>query len=1026
MMLSNFFRRTLLFGTVCCSVCSAENVVLKEDFDTAENKEKWTLSSFRNGNYFSDAGWATEKDRNILLLQDFDYSDAAAEAVSPAFRTGDAWSVTYDFSFAPPSWGKEKQPYAFRAELLAGDGSVIADFGASYLRLVPGGFLPGKIPVKDNRFYRLSAVCRYNDGTYDLKLTDLTDGSVKEVSELPLKSVAKPERFRFRAIPGRDTSGVLRVDNFSVSDLGRAEKRVRPQIGRMENDRLILRFCKNGCTEIDFRNSPDGSWSSLGAITAPEVPGCPSEPVSFRTVKLLDDNPKLPKINFEMIPTATDMVGSGNQVLGVAALDGEGKQLYLMQWTLFPEGARCRVYPTWEVSQEWEKNLASVQLRFDPKFKEHGRFSPERYYLHRTGGEPEELNRGQAIEFGDGVNFVTFAAAGQSPTYWRFYENHSLNFETKRCRLPWAPTFYCGTLAFSVRGNADSRVREAIARAGDERLLMEVKSPDRFFLLKEPGEYRLTAYVGNYFRKPTRIHLKYTARNFNGDVLKTEHLSQVVPPGAEAVFPLCVNLTEVGPVFFDIYASNEFGGDYRRVCGGVLPELKFKAGKESRIGVTGWRDNPGETVERRSSGEVLDMMKRIGITTIRQSYRYESEAQQKGFRTWYHNNIGDSASLERYIKDGTSWLADPKAIRHFLKGNLEHTRKTGSEVLELTNEWNLYGGEQNAVRAKAHADFTKILREVRDQYYPEIKLTGLTICNGDMPYMRTIYDNGAWDDFDYLAVHTAGVNRSPETDDSYWSFMRTLRAVREALRRYGDKPVYITEHYAATAPNMQITNNERISADDLAISVGLAVALDAKCIMYYVFNDFENRKLKNPNVNLDVLREHHFGLFHRDWMPKLTLWAYQTAARFFDPGEFLGDLNFSEPGARGLLFDKGPDGEFALLWSRKGGLRQQEAIIDQGFNLPPWQPADVAGPVEIRLKPRSGNSIRVTTVMGHTYTMEAGRDGNVVLSLTESPVYVENADLKPVKGAVYRMLSPKAAPEEWIRMTPENSPGTVL
>ena len=349
-------------------------------------------------------------------------------------------------------------------------------------------------------------------------------------------------------------------------------------------------------------------------------------------------------------------------------------------------------------------------------------------------------------------------------------------------------------------------------------------------------------------------------------------------------------------------------------------------------------------------------------------------------------------------------------------GNLKLTHDTGSEVFEFSNEWNLYGGEQKAVRAKAYADFAKVLRKTRDQYYPDIKLTGLTVCNGDMPYMQKVYEQGAWDDFDYLAFHATGVTRSPETDDSYWSYIRTLRAVREAARRFGDKPLYLTEFYSPTAPNMLITNNERIAATDIGIQVGLAVAADVKNIMYYTFNDLETGALIHPDNNISLQRECHFGLFHRNWMPKLPLWAWQTAARFFDPGKFLGDLQFDDPDARGLLFDRGPNGKFALLWSRKDGLRQQEAPIQQGFHLQPWIPADLNAPLELTVDAMNRQCVWVTDAVGRTRRVAANSDGKVVLPLTEAPLYVEGARLIPTKGPVYRMLSPDASPAEWIRL----------
>ncbi len=1002
----------LLLLLFCLVFSAAGEVVFSENFSDSSAAGNWKLSSERHGENYSHAGFG----KGVLMLQDFDYRDSPAVAESPEFAVGKAWKIEFDFYFTPPVWGKQNQPYSVVMQLLDKDGVVVADLSVQYKRLVPGGTFPGALPVKDNSWYRLSVTSGYGDGLYDLAITDSASGECRTAGELPLKSAGAPARIRFSVVPGWDTCGVLQIANLAVSDLGVPAKRIRPVIGQLENELLRLRFHANGGTGIEFRNSVKEEWAHLGILKAPELPDAPASPDHFQAIKLKDDNPVLPDIDFEMIPTATDVVGTDNKVLGVAAVDKEGKQLYLMQWTLFPKSVRLRVYPSWQVEGKWEENLGAMHFIPAPDMKETRRFSPERSLLHPLGGVPRDVRRGQAIEFGNGKNHATFACNGESPSYWSFWRDKKLRFEIRKCHLPWAPVFYSGVLALSVQDHEDSRWREAIARAGDERLLMDVTSADPFFVRKDPGTYELTAHVVNFFRKPQRVHFRYTAHDFDGRVLKKETLSRILQPEEEHAFPVSVELKQTGPVFFDIYAMSEFAGDYRRICGGVLPEYDFKAGRESRIGIVGWRGSAGEVTEPRTPELLFRMMRRIGVSTIRQSHPYEHIAQKYGLRTWYHNNIGDSASLEAYVKGARNWLSDPKALSRWMLGNLKLTHDTGSEVFEFSNEWNLYGGEQKAVRAKAYADFAKVLRKTRDQYYPDIKLTGLTVCNGDMPYMQKVYEQGAWDDFDYLAFHATGVTRSPETDDSYWSYIRTLRAVREAARRFGDKPLYLTEFYSPTAPNMLITNNERIAATDIGIQVGLAVAADVKNIMYYTFNDLETGALIHPDNNISLQRECHFGLFHRNWMPKLPLWAWQTAARFFDPGKFLGDLQFDDPDARGLLFDRGPNGKFALLWSRKDGLRKQEAPIQQGFHLQPWIPADLNAPLELTVDAMNRQCVWVTDAVGRTRRVAANSDGKVVLPLTEAPLYVEGARLIPTKGPVYRMLSPDASPAEWIRL----------
>ncbi len=1003
----------LMFSRVSAGA-NEGRVLLKESFQSPEIAKRWTFSGHRNGERYTSAGISRDGKRAVLMLQDYDWAGDPAIACSPRFEPSEAWELSYDFKFSPPGWGKEKNPYSFRITLLDSSGETVAELGGRYLRTVPGGFLPGDLPVRDETWYRVKAELIHTDRLLDLSVTDLESGRTRKVGNIRLQSDRPPVQIRFEVIPGHDTHGVLKIADLAFVDRGALRTRERGQIEILENERMKLTFHADGFTSVEFRND-DGAWHPLGMIGVPELPGRAELPAEFRGVALEDDNPELPRIDYRMIPTATDVKGASSKVFGVEALNEKGGRLYLLQWTLFPEGARLRIYPSGKVPQEWGKNLCAVPFIPAAGIRETARFSPERFYLHRTGGEPEEKIRGQVIEFGGERGHAAIAVSGESPTWPEFWQDGKLRVAVNLARLPWAPDFYSGTIAFSVRTDQGARRREALARAGDERLLMEVESPDPFWLLKEPGTYRLQAHVGNYFRKRQRIDLHYVVRDFHGNILREDTVSNIVEAEAECSIPISVEITRPGPVFFDIFASHEYAGDYRRVCGGYLPEYRFRAGKMSRIGMTGWRNNPGQVTESRTPEQVLSMMRRIGVSLVRQCYGYEELAHSLGIRTWYHNNIGDWDNVLRHARGENSWLANRESVKKFMAGNLKNTRASGSEVFEFSNEWNLSGGERKAKLAEVYAFYASALREVRDRDFPEIKLTGLSIANGDMPYMRTVYEKGAWDDFDYLAFHAAGITRSPENDDSYWSYLGTLKTIREATREFGDKPLYISELYSASGPNFGVTNNQRTTADDLCIQMALAVAADVKNVMLYMFNDFEPPHLIGTHVKQDRKRECHFGLFHRDWMPKVPLWAYQTAAKFFDPGEFLGDLQFENPDARGLLFDKGPNGKFAVLWSRKDGLREQEAIIPQGFHRAPWVATDVTPPRPLALTAENGKSIRVTDVVGETKLLTADRNGIVILPLTESPVYVEGARLVPVAGEIFRLLSPRAADERETR-----------
>ncbi len=984
----------------------AEQVVFEENFENPAHAARWKMTGGQiDPKRYALSRFLTVGGKKQLSLQDFDWGGDPMKttAATPEFSPCAAWRVEFDFSFTPGHAAKRSN-YTANVLLLDGEGGVIWDLPIHYVSTVPGGKLLGELPVEDGRSYRLRLTMAHNDQLAEVTLTDPATGKEEILRDRKPAKHTPLTRLRFEAVSGWENMGVLNIGNLVVTNLGAPVERVRESIGSLENDRMKLSFTAAGETELSCREE-GGGWSKLGLLGAPELPGGTAA-AKFRAVKLRNDNPSRPRVDYQQIASATEVAGSGGQVFGVAALDSTGKQLYLLQWTLFPEAARLRIYPEGEVPSGWGENLVALPFRPAAGTTEQVRFAPERQYLHRTGGEPESAGRGQVIEFTNGRSSAAIAVNGEMPTWWQFYRKGKLYCEMKQVSLPWATDFACGTIAVSVRGDGGARRREAIARAGDERLLLEVESPDPFFLIAEPGPWRLTARIGNYFRKPQRIDLRYRIVDFDGKVLADETVSQVVPPGGEWSLPVAVRLDRQGPVYAEFHASHEFAGDFRRVCGGLLPEHRFRAGGESRIGMAAFRGDVGPHTEYRSPEAMLRLMKRIGVSLIRQPAGNDASAHALGIRTWYANDL-NAAEAKRYFDGEPSWMNDPEKRREWLRGNLERTRKNGSEVFEFSNEWNLSGGEQRAVRAARYAEeWLPPLRELRDEAFPEIRLGGLSIANGDLPFMQAVYDRGGWKNFDYLVFHASGVPRSPELGNNYWSYMKTLETIREALRRFEEKPLYISELYAPAAPNLSISNNERTAADDLALEIALAVALDVKNVMLYCFDDFDRPNLSGKRFPEPLERERHFGLIRRDWVPKATLWSYATAARFFDPGDFLGDLKFDDRAIKGMLFDRGPNGRFALLWSRRDGLRDHEVATPQTFHRAPWIPTGVTPPVELKLR-AAGREIIVTDVVGRSRKLTPGPSGDVAIQLTESPVYVEGAALTSEEGEFFRKLSPK-------------------
>jgi len=304
-------------------------------------------------------------------------------------------------------------------------------------------------------------------------------------------------------------------------------------------------------------------------------------------------------------------------------------------------------------------------------------------------------------------------------------------------------------------------------------------------------------------------------------------------------------------------------------------------------------------------------------------------------------------------------------------------------------------------------DWMAILKPLRDKMAPKVKLTGCTVANADLVFLDKVYQAGGWDMFEALAFHAAGSPRAIDFDDgnTYWSYLATLRQIRAVMKKYGQKELWMTELYAPAGPNSSCSNNERTSAEDIMLSIALAVAADVRGIMHYCFDDYTMcEEIKTArDIGEPFEREQYFGLVRFGWTPKAGLWAYQTAAYCFDGVKFLGDVELADKDLRGLLFE-GRNGPFAVLWSRKEGYMLHEDPIRYNTHRPAWEDGwTIKTPLTIE---PSSKELTVIDCVGRTRKIAPDAGGKTTIQLTGSPIYVFGGKFKPIKGRFASVLQP--------------------
>lgn len=674
-------------------------------------------------------------------------------------------------------------------------------------------------------------------------------------------------------------------------------------------------------------------------------------------------------------------------------------------WTFLPESVRVvYAFPRDDAGQT---DTALLPIRLDEGTECVEKFKPARWLQHPHGGEPYQQTAGTVNRYRRGDASMCIAVDGG---FEDLVKDGAICLKARPFRRPWQTDRIEAAAAFDFGKEAFAPYR-GVALAGRDRLMLNVESPQPFYLwdsLAEP--ITLQANAVNLSERTETVNLNVVARTIDGEVLLESTEYRRLMPLEKWTVPVAFPVKTPGPVYLTVEAQHPWQTVVQEFCLGFLPQRDFQDDRDSRFGISAYTNEVPRHPESRGEEAVFHLMRRMGVRWLRMASD-RGLAHRSGLYTWYQNSVYGPAFAD-YREGRPSWMHDAKNREEMLRGNLLLAKKNGDVVLEWTNEWNLIGGEGNAVMAERYVkDWMLPLLALRNDLAPEIKLAGPVIAGGDLAYLRKVYEAGGWPTFDYLDFHAGGDPRSPdyEAEGDCWSYLTTLRGIHEAMRKYGAKPLWMTEFYAPTAANSSINHNERVASQNLTLEIALAVAADVRGMMYYRFNDADyGTEIHDPETTSEPLnRETYFGLVRRDWCPKAGVWAYQTAAWMFDGASFLGDVPMTEQDSFGLLFD-GNRGQFAVLWSRKEGYQTAVPAHPRTGARRPWQTHySVRTPVSLRAK---GDSITVIDWVGREQIVQADSDGQATIELTGAPIYVLGADLEPHQGKFSLMFQSEPSP----------------
>lgn len=772
---------------------------------------------------------------------------------------------------------------------------------------------------------------------------------------------------------------------------------VAQEAQRFETSGYSLAIHPDGKVELFSRKGGGETLlCTLGRFEFPQANLTTAGPVTIETgPQLIPDERKVHVAN---VATSID---SGHPGWPTVRVRYEGAANVQSVWVLMPEAVRV----SFEIDAADGVTLAEGPATLEFALAEGGEaadvIKPARWLHHPYGGDPYQLTAGMAQSYRVGGSTLV---AASDHGFDSLVHDGKLNLHVRKVQRPWMTDQFQAYAALVV-SDSPSAMPLGVAAAGGDRIMLDVSSPEPFYLWKTVGEpMTLDVCAVNLFDRPLRVDVEFVARDFDGTTVAQGRESRMLGPCEPWRFPLTVQCEQAGPVYLDVTARHNRATAYERICLGVMPEREFLDGKESRFGIAAYRGHVGAHTSFRSQKQLLELMARIGVRWLRMGEDREL-AHQMGFHTWYHNSVyGPEA--EEYFADRPSWMHEAANRETWLRGNLQVTLNQHDESFEFSNELNLHGGEEKGVLAEKYTkDWLIPLSRLRDEMAPGMPLGGCVVANGDLTYMGKVHAAGGWDCFERLVFHAAGCPRSPDFDDgqTFWSYVVTLQRIHEALRRYGAKELWMSEYYAPAAPNSSCSNNERVGAEDITLMCGLAVAADVRGLMYYCLDDFDrHEEIKTvAETGEPWEREFYFGLIRRDWTPKAILWAHQTAAWMLDGAKFVGDAKLDNEHLRGLVFE-GRRGRFALLWSREEGYLRHEPAHVRTTHRPAWEEYwTIRTPVELS----ASGPVTITDCIGRQTNVSPDESGTVTIEVTGAPVYVSGASIEAHAGRYSRAFA---------------------
>ena len=332
----------------------------------------------------------------------------------------------------------------------------------------------------------------------------------------------------------------------------------------------------------------------------------------------------------------------------------------------------------------------------------------------------------------------------------------------------------------------------------------------------------------------------------------------------------------------------------------------FKASKRlvSPYGVCTHINRIGPMWEYDSKDKDLSMICNVGAGFIRTDFDwgYCQPKLTNSFSFSHHDKMMASVDSLQLLTLGI--FSSPK-VGHFNEwkkyvSQVTSHFKSRINYWEVINEADLWHRRQSGYSANDYSIELKTASQLIRSANKKAKILFSGISNVKVGFIEKVFEQKISDCFDIMNIHWySNKNNEPE---SFFAYFKQLHDIMQLYKV--DKPVWFTETGCTTSPGYA---DENIQARRLPRIFLISFACGIDKVFWY----------KSRSRELSDDSEDHYGLWHKDYLPKPAYYAYKTLTNMCPSGSTRPKI--SKKGNVYVAVWKQPKGKnVTALWTSKG------------------------------------------------------------------------------------------------------------